>query len=87
MISLDGFASDSGRRPPSVIKIDVEGEEFPARGGADQLIARHHPVIICEVHGTETGVRQRLQNAGYGLRTLEDGDQMAWNAHILAVPG
>lgn len=87
VINLDGFACDAEHRPPTVIKIDIEGEEVHALRGAEQLMARHRPVIICEVHGTETDVRRLLQNAGYRLRRLDDGDHMAWNAHILAVPG
>jgi FkbM family methyltransferase len=88
VVSLDGFASDAAHRPPTVMKLDIEGEEVHALRGAAHLMARHRPAIICEVHGTEAEVSELLEAAGYRLRTLEAGEQpMPWNAHVLAVPG
>jgi FkbM family methyltransferase len=88
VVSLNDFARDSAHRPPTVIKLDIEGAEVHALHGAEQLLARHRPAIICEVHGTDTEVRRLLQAAGYRLRILEEGQQpMPWNVHILAVPG
>jgi FkbM family methyltransferase len=88
VVSLDDLDGASGPRPPTVIKLDIEGAEVDALHGAAHLIARHRPVIICEVHHTETEVRRFLQAAGYRLRTLEESEQaVAWTSHILAVPG
>lgn len=87
VVSLDDFVSEGAHRPPTAIKLDIEGEEAHALRGAERLIATHRPAIICELHGTETEVRQLLTAADYRLRTLEqDEEPLPWNAHILAVP-
>jgi FkbM family methyltransferase len=86
VVNLDAFVSRGGHRPPTVLKLDIEGDEAKALRGAEQLIARHRPAIVCEVHGTEGEVRELLHAAGYRLRTLEEGQRsMPWNCHILAM--
>jgi FkbM family methyltransferase len=88
VVTLDDLEGAPGHRPPSAIKLDVEGAEVAALRGAARLIARHRPTIICELHGTERDVRRFFAAAGYRLRTLEGGQRAdRWNAHILAVPG
>jgi FkbM family methyltransferase len=88
VINLDGFASDAEHRPrPPSSKSTLRERRSMPFVAPSSWMARHRPVIICVVHGTETDVRQLLQNAGYRLRRLDDGDDMAWNAHILALPG
>jgi FkbM family methyltransferase len=87
VVSLDDFERVTSKRPPTVVKLDIEGAEVDALRGASRLIARHRPAIICEVHGTEAEVRRLLEAGGYRLRTLEDGESgAAWNPHILALP-
>ncbi|MBC7788769.1 MAG: FkbM family methyltransferase [Anaerolineae bacterium] len=40
----------NGAPIPSVIKIDVEGAEHEVLLGARELLARHHPVLMLELH-------------------------------------
>lgn len=49
---LDGYIKESLPDKISLIKIDVEGFEFPVLKGLSGYFSRttHHPVIICEVN-------------------------------------
>lgn len=67
-VSLDGFAA--ARRPPDVIKIDVEGAEVRVLAGAARILAERRPVVICEVHGREQRERVRQLLEGYDVETL-----------------
>lgn len=47
-ITIDEFASD---KDVGLIKLDIEGEEFPALKGAAKTLSRCHPVlIVCVYH-------------------------------------
>lgn len=65
MIRLDDAFSALERI--SLIKLDVEGMEPPVLAGATQLIARHRPVIYCEVNWPETfaACKAFLEGVGY----------------------
>ncbi len=69
-ITLDQYVAD-GHRPPTVIKIDIEGGEYDALVGAEKLIASHKPRIIMEVWGGDMGKKYsqnavtKLQGMGY----------------------
>lgn len=47
--TLDGLVAEYGLPPPNVLKIDVEGYEFRALKGAEDLLRRHRPLILCEI--------------------------------------
>jgi len=80
LVALDDLAL----RPPAVVKIDVEGAESRVLAGMSRVIARHHPVLIVEIHGDQLGpVRAFLRDAGYESQTLKDGGGMP---HLLATP-
>jgi hypothetical protein len=73
VVSLDGFFS--GRTPPSLIKVDVEGFESPVVEGAARLISSHAPrALLMELagHGARYGhdegaLRASLMQRGYVL--------------------
>lgn len=48
------------RRPPSVLKIDVEGAEHLCLQGAKNLLASSRPVILCEVSNRNVAAVQSL---------------------------
>ncbi len=49
VVTLDAFCAGRGV-VPDVIKIDVEGAEVLVLRGARDTLARHRPVLFCEVH-------------------------------------
>ncbi len=77
-IALDDFIQTAPM--PDAIKCDVEGAEVEVFLGAEQLLERQHPTIICEIHSeaNDRRVRKRLAAFGYKCETV-DGN------HVLAV--
>lgn len=78
-ITLDEYIA-KGNRPPTIIKIDIEGGEYDALVGAEKLIALYKPRIIMEVWGGELGKKysenavKKLQEHGYTAHAfLGDG--------------
>lgn len=79
-------------RPPTLVKIDVEGAEVDCLHGSEQLLAEVRPTILCEITGENAGpAGELLRRHGYRLfdaaaragerRPL---DRPAWNT--LALP-
>lgn len=61
-------------RPPSVVMIDVEGEEVKVLRGMMRMIRTHRPTIMCEVHWLVREfdeVRAEIEAEGYVCRTLD----------------
>jgi FkbM family methyltransferase len=70
-ISLDELAERE--RPPSLIKLDVEGAEAHVLRGARRILAVERPLVVCELHG-EQERREVLELLdGYRIEQLEDG--------------
>ncbi|MGM4906717.1 FkbM family methyltransferase [Tardiphaga sp. 866_E4_N2_1] len=75
---LDTFMSASGKRPPELLKLDVEGYEQRALMGAERLLDTHKPAILMEIHppqlelsgGSEEGIFDLLRGHGYRWTTL-----------------
>lgn len=66
---------------PTVIKIDVEGAESLVLRGMPELMRRHKPILIIEIHAEQDQpVRELLDAAGYTVRAIND-DGMP---HLLA---
>jgi FkbM family methyltransferase len=70
-VTLDRFALD--RRPPSVVKIDVEGAEEMVLQGAHSVFRVSKPLLICEIHHARAaeGVARWLEAAGYRWKWLD----------------
>jgi FkbM family methyltransferase len=83
-VSLDDFAE--AHRPPTLIKIDVEGGETDVLRGADRLLARSRPEVVCEVHDQEAWsfVQSYLGQRRYLLRCLNREPDS--RCHVLAQP-
>lgn len=87
--TLDRLAAS--RRPPTVVKIDVEGGELDVLAGASDVLAQHHPAVLCEVH-LEAGaaadrlglVTALLERYGYRCEQLNPESDPT---HVLAVHG
>ena len=77
-------------RAPSLVKIDIEGAEVAALRGARRLLKDVRPIILCELHGTNSPVMDLLDDCGYTATTVEDPEvtprNASWSAHIVASP-
>lgn len=78
VIRLDDFAPREDLRPPSVIKMDVEGGEAAALRGMVETLRQYKPVIFLATHGPE--VHREcvgfLQSLGYELTELGSSDEL-----------
>lgn len=87
---LDDLVIDGVTPPPDFVKIDVEGAEIEVIEGARETLARYHPTLIIELHGTGSLLTAKFASIGYCVIPLaERFDNVAeahWNATILAVP-
>lgn len=63
---LDDLVADA-----DIIKIDVEGDELSVLVGGGKLLARRHPVIVCE-NNDPAAVQGFLKEKGYRLLTVFD---------------
>ena len=67
MTTIDQFVVDRGIQRVDLIKVDVEGTEDRVLAGAEQVVSRDRPIIICEVllGRNEKGLQSILDAAGY----------------------
>jgi FkbM family methyltransferase len=69
VVSLDDFANEN--RLPDLIKIDIEGHEWPAIQGAQAVLDAAKPAVICEVRSDSWAMIQPfMQRLGYRSRLL-----------------
>jgi FkbM family methyltransferase len=59
--------------PPDAIKCDVEGAEFEALRGAQELFQTGRPWIVCEMHSetNDRKAREFLGRLGYEIETVD----------------
>lgn len=72
--TIDGVVERQGVAP-ALIKLDIEGGEFPALRGASATLPTNKPVVMAELGGEE-GPRamQLLLDHGYRVWNLETGE-------------
>lgn len=80
MVKLDTLLESGKVPPPTLIKIDVEGAEEFTIAGARQLLAKHRPRLVIELHGLERArnTMRQLDDLGYflsGHNDLLDGSE------------
>jgi FkbM family methyltransferase len=95
-ISIDDGISTCGWRPPTLVKIDVEGAELGVLRGMVGTISRHRPHLLIEVDdATEAGLLRKLSDVrgfveglGYVARDLASSYQgIDWHvAHVCCYP-
>jgi FkbM family methyltransferase len=61
---LDDCFHEMGLHRPAVLKLDVEGAEVSVLAGAESLLTRFKPYVLCEVH-TMQGVGSNLERPVY----------------------
>jgi len=95
VFTLDDFAAQAQRRPPTLLKIDIEGGEGEALRGARRVLREFRPMVICEIHdGTAAEVvRSVLGEADYeffvlerGFRVVPTGESLPPWCHTCACP-
>jgi FkbM family methyltransferase len=71
-VALDEFVRNEP--VPDVIKCDVEGAEVEVFRGARNLLAAHHPMVLCELHSksNEVSLREQFSGLGYALKIVDD---------------
>jgi FkbM family methyltransferase len=94
LVTLDDAMQKHGLRPPTLMKIDVEGAEFDVLRGASGILRAHKPKLIYEIDdATEAGVQRKsqeietfLKTAGYSIQPLPNSYSMdGWRVvHFLA---
>lgn len=69
LVSLDDLLARGALRPPTLIKMDVEGAELQALRGAQQLLKAYRPRIMLSVHSAQLkqDCSRLLLDAGYVL--------------------
>lgn len=96
IVAIDDAIARRDLRPPSLVKIDVEGAEIDVLGGMTQTLRRHRPKVIYEVDdATREGLDRKarriaefLTAAGYALKSLPASyDNRDWQVeHVFAQP-
>jgi FkbM family methyltransferase len=83
-VTLDRFALY--HRPPTVIKIDVEGGEEEVLKGAETVFLRGKPLLICEIHHARSAesVASWLKSVGYSWKW--HGRESRFPRHLVAQP-
>ena len=74
-ISLDDFAQT--HRPPSFVKLDVEGAEGEVVAGARNTLMQYRPNLLIEIHNDDAlrQVSALLEECGYDFECITPGDR------------
>jgi FkbM family methyltransferase len=86
-VTLDDLVANGVTRPPSVIKIDIEGAEYDCLRGAASVLASSRPIIFVATHGPDVHERccRLLDGWGFDLFSL-DGLPLHATTEVLALP-
>lgn len=88
MVAVDDLVEAGTIRPPSLVKIDVEGAELEVIEGMRRTLLQYRPVVLCEMHGKNVAYAALMEELGYTVSALESplplGDA-PWDVHALAV--
>lgn len=76
----------AGEAPPAVMKIDVEGAELLVLEGARELLRRHKPLLLMEVHHIRLmfHVRPLLEGCGYRLVLADEAHAEPSRCFVIA---
>jgi FkbM family methyltransferase len=83
---LDELIASHGLRPPTLVKLDIEGAEVLAVEGMRRTIAEHRPVLFVELHGRDAA-RQTLRSlagAGYTYTETSSGKEFGDEESLIA---
>jgi FkbM family methyltransferase len=60
--TVDHLVACGRIRPPSVVKVDVEGAEAEVLAGMAETLAGHRPIVLCEVDGEDAEQLRRKRS-------------------------
>jgi FkbM family methyltransferase len=89
LVAIDDLVADGSVKPPTVVKIDVEGAELAVLEGMRRTLADHRPAVICELHGTHDAFVAFMDEQNYRLINLEGTipvREEGASAHALGLP-
>jgi hypothetical protein len=89
LVAIDDLVADGSIKPPTVVKIDVEGAELAVLQGMRHTLAEHRPAVICELHGTHDAFVAFMDEQNYRLINLEGTipvREEGASAHALGLP-
>ena len=89
VLALDDLVDAGELRPPTLVKIDVEGAEGDVIAGMRRTLERHRPAVVCELHDTGAEVAAAFEALGYEVSNLEGKEAITdahGNVHALAAP-
>lgn len=94
IVTVDDAVTKHGLRPPTLMKIDVEGAEIDVLRGATGVIRAHRPKLIYEIDdATQGGIQRKAQEiaafmeaVGYSVQPLPNSYNIdGWRVvHFLA---
>jgi hypothetical protein len=72
--TLDDLVFVKGFKPPTLIKIDVDGPEVEVLSGATRVLAECRPKLIVEVHSPQLEIdcKALLERSGYAVRIVKN---------------
>jgi hypothetical protein len=86
--SLDSLIDESLPKP-DLIKMDIAGGEVDALAGARKMLREAWPILMIELHGTNSAVAKELSSLGYqGFVLGRDCtiEEAPWSAFVIAAP-
>ncbi|HEY2769841.1 MAG TPA: FkbM family methyltransferase [Solirubrobacteraceae bacterium] len=89
LVAIDDLVANGSVKPPTVVKIDVEGAELAVLQGMRRTLAEHRPAVICELHGTHDEFVAFMDEQNYRLINLEGTipvREEGASAHALGLP-
>lgn len=87
--SLDNL-NDNGLPKPNLIKVDIEGGEGGVLLGARKMLRETRPILMIELHGTNSVIATELSSLGYRGFVLGCDcaiEEASWDAFVIAAPG
>jgi FkbM family methyltransferase len=85
VVAIDDLVESRMIPPPKVVKLDVEGAELAVIDGMRRTIERSRPIIVCELHGTDSEFNDFMSRLGYSVELIEEAVHHD-NPRALALP-
>jgi FkbM family methyltransferase len=94
LVTLDVAITQHGLRPPTLVKVDVEGAELDVLRGLPATLLRHRPTVLYEIDdATSAGLQRKdlaafWDAAGYAIESLPLAyKDIGWHVvHMVARP-